>query len=204
MTSSAGQTAPTSAAADAPGFRLDNEQLAFRFTATLSDRHGVPVERLAEPRRLDDWLAVNDLAIGDEHATSEDLAFAHRLREAIHRIGTAVALGSAPDTADRDLLNALARAERPCPELTDAGLRWHPITGHQVCGALSLIAHDAVTLLGGPRRGQVKTCENPQCAGLYVDTSHGRNRRWCSMNVCGNRAKKAKYRGARATAPSAT
>ncbi|MDK0517622.1 CGNR zinc finger domain-containing protein [Streptomyces sp. ML-6] len=101
---------------------------------------------------------------------------------------------------DRAVLNRLLRDEQLCPELTQTGLRWQPITGHHVRGALSRIAHDAVTLLGGPQRGQVKTCQNPDCRGLYVDTSQGQNRRWCSMNICGNRAKKARFRDPRTPA----
>ncbi|MEU7880960.1 CGNR zinc finger domain-containing protein [Microbispora bryophytorum] len=32
----------------------------------------------------------------------------------------------------------------------------------------------------------------PGCAGLFLDTSRGANRRWCSMNTCGNKVKKAR------------
>ncbi|MFI9004602.1 CGNR zinc finger domain-containing protein [Streptomyces sp. NPDC053541] len=31
-----------------------------------------------------------------------------------------------------------------------------------------------------------------RCAGLFLDTSRGASRRWCSMNTCGNRVKKAR------------
>ncbi|MFF3390052.1 CGNR zinc finger domain-containing protein [Streptomyces sp. NPDC002669] len=194
--------APSTTTASRPMFRLDNEQLAFRFTATLSDRYGAPVERLPDPGRLDDWLAANEIVVGSEHSTPADLYLAQRLREAIHRIGTAVAHDEATTETDRAVLNRLLRDEQLCPELTRTGLRWQPVTGHHVRGALSRIAHDAVTLLGGPRRGQVKTCQNPDCRGLYVDTSQGQNRRWCSMNICGNRAKKARFRSPRTTVGS--
>ncbi|MFE6977097.1 CGNR zinc finger domain-containing protein [Streptomyces sp. NPDC057682] len=189
--------APSTAAASHPMFRLDNEQLAFRFTATLSDRYGAQVERLPDPERLDDWLAANDVVVGSEHATPADLGLARRLREAVHRIGTAIARDEPTAETDRTVLNRLLCDEHLCPELTETGLHWRPVTGHHVRGALSRIAHDAVTLLGGPRRGQVKTCQNSDCQGLYVDTSQGQNRRWCSMNICGNRAKKARFRSPR-------
>ena len=180
---------------DAPPFRLDNEKLAFRFTATLSDRQGVAIERLPTPNRLDDWLAANDLALGREHATTADLEVAQALREAIHRLGTATVDGNDPAASDLEILNRLLREERPVPELTPSGLRWKFKAGHHVRGALGLIAHDAATVLGGTERSHVKTCEAPECRGLFVDTSRGQNRRWCSMNICGNRAKKAKFRG---------
>jgi predicted RNA-binding Zn ribbon-like protein len=41
---------------------------------------------------------------------------------------------------------------------------------------------------------QVKACEGPACTLLFLDRTHGRARRWCSMAVCGNRAKQAAHR----------
>jgi predicted RNA-binding Zn ribbon-like protein len=40
----------------------------------------------------------------------------------------------------------------------------------------------------------VKACEGPPCTLLFVDRTRGHVRRWCSMAVCGNRAKQAAYR----------
>jgi predicted RNA-binding Zn ribbon-like protein len=40
----------------------------------------------------------------------------------------------------------------------------------------------------------VKACEGPTCTLLFLDRTRGHARRWCSMAVCGNRAKQAAYR----------
>jgi predicted RNA-binding Zn ribbon-like protein len=40
----------------------------------------------------------------------------------------------------------------------------------------------------------VKACEGPTCTLLFIDRTRGRGRRWCSMAVCGNRAKQAAHR----------
>jgi predicted RNA-binding Zn ribbon-like protein len=40
----------------------------------------------------------------------------------------------------------------------------------------------------------VKACEGPTCTLLFLDRTHGRARRWCSMAACGNRAKQAAHR----------
>jgi predicted RNA-binding Zn ribbon-like protein len=40
----------------------------------------------------------------------------------------------------------------------------------------------------------VKACEGPECTLLFVDRTRGRARRWCSMSICGNRAKQAAHR----------
>ncbi|NUS53740.1 MAG: hypothetical protein HOV66_02595, partial [Streptomycetaceae bacterium] len=58
--------------------------------------------------------------------------------------------------------------------------------------ALGVLAAEAVRVLGGPDRGRIKNCEGPGCAGLFLDTSRGANRRWCAMNTCGNKVKKSR------------
>jgi predicted RNA-binding Zn ribbon-like protein len=40
----------------------------------------------------------------------------------------------------------------------------------------------------------VKACEGPTCTLLFADHTRGRTRRWCSMALCGNRAKQAAHR----------
>lgn len=40
----------------------------------------------------------------------------------------------------------------------------------------------------------VKACEGHTCTLMFADHTHRRARRWCSMAVCGNRAKQAAHR----------
>ena len=40
----------------------------------------------------------------------------------------------------------------------------------------------------------VKACEGQRCTLMFVDRTRGHGRRWCSMSVCGNRAKQAAHR----------
>lgn len=40
----------------------------------------------------------------------------------------------------------------------------------------------------------VKACEGPACTLLFADHTRGHRRRWCSMALCGNRAKQAAHR----------
>jgi predicted RNA-binding Zn ribbon-like protein len=40
----------------------------------------------------------------------------------------------------------------------------------------------------------VKACEGPACTLLFADHTRSRARRWCSMALCGNRAKQAAHR----------
>jgi predicted RNA-binding Zn ribbon-like protein len=41
---------------------------------------------------------------------------------------------------------------------------------------------------------RVKTCEGHGCTLVFIDRTRGNARRWCSMAVCGNRAKQAAHR----------
>jgi predicted RNA-binding Zn ribbon-like protein len=40
----------------------------------------------------------------------------------------------------------------------------------------------------------VKACEGTACTLLFTDHTRGHARRWCSMAICGNRAKQAAHR----------
>lgn len=46
-------------------------------------------------------------------------------------------------------------------------------------------------LLASPSRSQISECA--RCSWLFLDTSPSRRRRWCSMAVCGNRAKAERH-----------
>jgi predicted RNA-binding Zn ribbon-like protein len=45
----------------------------------------------------------------------------------------------------------------------------------------------------------VKSCEGSSCPLLFVDRTRGHARRWCSMAICGNRAKQIAHRNRRKT-----
>jgi predicted RNA-binding Zn ribbon-like protein len=47
----------------------------------------------------------------------------------------------------------------------------------------------------------LKACEGSTCTLLFVDRTRGRARRWCSMAICGNRAKQAAHRNRRKAVP---
>ncbi|MCM2392291.1 CGNR zinc finger domain-containing protein [Streptomyces albipurpureus] len=64
------------------------------------------------------------------------------------------------------------------------------------CGALlAAVARDAVDLLTDPDAlARLRECEGESCRRVYLDTSRGRRRRWCSSEVCGNRERVARHR----------
>lgn len=40
----------------------------------------------------------------------------------------------------------------------------------------------------------LKACEGATCTLMFADRTRGRSRRWCSMGICGNRAKQTAHR----------
>jgi len=55
------------------------------------------------------------------------------------------------------------------------------------------VAESACDLLCYADLTLVKKCENPVCVLFFYDTTKNHSRRWCSMNVCGNRMKVAAH-----------
>jgi predicted RNA-binding Zn ribbon-like protein len=67
--------------------------------------------------------------------------------------------------------------------------RWHTSDS-----LLPPIAEALATLVCEEDFTNVKACEGPACTLMFADHTRGRVRRWCSMAVCGNRAKQAAHR----------
>jgi len=40
---------------------------------------------------------------------------------------------------------------------------------------------------------RIRRCQNPGCVLWFFDTTRNGTRRWCSMEVCGNRAKARRH-----------
>lgn len=67
-------------------------------------------------------------------------------------------------------------------------------------GLLAVMARDGLDLLTDPvARSQLRRCSAQICPRVYVDTSRGRCRIWCSSEGCGNRDRVARHRRRRST-----
>ncbi|MFI6703876.1 CGNR zinc finger domain-containing protein [Streptomyces sp. NPDC050509] len=174
-----------------PDFRLGTV-LATSFTGTLSERRGNPVERIPVPHRLVDWLEVNGLAVAS--CTTAQLDRARELRESIHAAATAAALQDALPASAVQVINDYSAQGQAAAVLTPEGRRrWLLGSASSVEDALSVIAADAVSVIAGERDGKLALCASPTCQAAFFDTSQSRTRKWCDMNTCGNRQKKARF-----------
>ncbi|MGW9826040.1 putative RNA-binding Zn ribbon-like protein [Brevibacterium pityocampae] len=181
-----------------PPFRPGTE-LAMCFTGTLTERHGDRVERIPVPSRLADWFIANGL---DVVACSEaDLDRARELREAVHVCGTAAARGEPLPPEAREVINmASINGSASALLTTEGGLGWQLGPGGPVAGALGVVALSAIGIISGARDGRLALCASPTCRAAFFDTSRSRTRKWCDMNTCGNREKKARFLANRGSA----
>ncbi|MGD0722616.1 MAG: CGNR zinc finger domain-containing protein [Roseiarcus sp.] len=184
-------------------------ELAFDFANTASAR-GSPsrqdhlrsaenvVEWARHARALGpadgEWLRL--AAAADPVLAAGMLARALDLRENVYAAGAAIAAGApAPDTA----VEAIARTHAACL----ACARLAPFEGRYVWSwspsesaiesVLGPIALSALATLTQGDLSRVKQCQGDRCGWLFFDTSKNRSRRWCEMEVCGNRAKQRRH-----------
>ena len=64
--------------------------------------------------------------------------------------------------------------------------------------ALAPVANAIATLLAEGDFQLVRTCESSNCTLWFYDRTKAHHRRWCSMALCGNRAKVAAFRARQA------
>jgi predicted RNA-binding Zn ribbon-like protein len=141
-------------------------------------------------------------------ATSPDqavelLARALALRSAIQEIGAAIGDARTPPgsalAALADLHGACLR--RSVLSASPDGCRWRwAVETAPVEAALGPIALAAVALFTHGDFRRIKQCGGRACGWLFYDTSKNNSRRWCEMEVCGNRAKQRRLAARRGSA----
>jgi predicted RNA-binding Zn ribbon-like protein len=176
-------------------FRQGSGRPCLDFIRTLRHR-GSPraVEELPDAEALTAWMVQCSPVVPDAPGAGA-VAAAQALREAVAALivaGRVAGLGGC-DPAAREQVNRAAAAPVPAPVLDDSGaLGWR--AADPVSATLALIARDALDLVTSPALGRLRECADPDCHALFVDNSRPGSRRWCSMDICGNRAKKANLR----------
>jgi predicted RNA-binding Zn ribbon-like protein len=89
----------------------------------------------------------------------------------------------------------IARREQGRHAAMQPALVWRPQRRWQTPDTLLLpVARSMAELVCNEDFSHVKGCERPACTLFFLDRTHGRARRWCSMALCGNRMKQAAYR----------
>lgn len=178
------------------------------FVNTLDVEEGTDL--IVTPAGLAGWLAEHGLlaAGGSEggHAGGGELgsgvgAEVHAGFLAL-RAGVREELGRhVGDEPDPALLAAADQVLAGCPVLVTAGGALVPaaeLPPERRALALLAVAWSELATTGDAAR--LKRCAEHTCGWVFWDTSKNRSRRWCSMQICGNRNKSRSYASRRRAA----
>ncbi|WP_030810968.1 CGNR zinc finger domain-containing protein [Streptomyces sp. NRRL F-2799] len=157
-----------------------------------------PEERIGTAPELAAWVVGAGLVPQGTPLGHVDGCWVAGFLELRWHIGRLIRASRAPaDSLDR--INRTARAAAP-PAVRAVAQQGGPLVRElaevpTAAALLSLLARDAIDLLTDPlARAAVRECAGEGCPLLYLDTSRGRRRRWCSSEVCGNRERVARHR----------
>ncbi|MEF2525279.1 MULTISPECIES: CGNR zinc finger domain-containing protein [Streptomyces] len=184
---------------------FDSGRVCLDLVATSSAPAGA--EELYDGDELRLWLAGAGL-VPDRTPLARvgpDWVAAFRaLRADVACLVRAALAGGSPDGGALARVNALAAGPPPglCAVQDREGHLVRELCGGVECGALlAAVARDAVELLTDPGdRALLRCCSSTGCTRIYLDTSRGHRRRWCSSELCGNRERVARHRRRRTSA----
>jgi predicted RNA-binding Zn ribbon-like protein len=160
----------------------------FAYSGAIGDRW----ELLHQPADLADWLNTRFPGV-DGTVTDRDLIDAKALRSAIARLAVAASRDERRAADDVDIVNLFAATPDIPPTLRGGGRQAGRTKAH-TGQALSAMAREAVGLFGPDSLPRIRECSADDCAMVFYDVSRSNNRRWCSMQRCGNRAKVRAHR----------
>jgi predicted RNA-binding Zn ribbon-like protein len=149
-------------------------------------------EELTSPSALADWLAAHGFDPGPGPGET-DLARAIEFREALR----ALLLANHGEPLPPEAASALeAAAEGTAVELRVGaeGLVSLQPAAPGVDGLVAKLLAIAREAQIDGTWGRLKVCPAETCAWAFYDESRNSSRTWCSMGVCGNRAKTRAYR----------
>ena len=147
----------------------------------------IPPERAAELRA--------DAGRRREEA-QRALGRARTLRANLHALFMALAEGGRPAQPDlqhfNDVLGEISLKIQFAPEQQWFEWDWTCDVG-DLTQFLWPVVWSAASLLHSEDLGHVRMCASDRCGWLFLDQSRRRNRKWCAMKDCGNKAKAKRY-----------
>ncbi|TPQ18530.1 CGNR zinc finger domain-containing protein [Streptomyces sporangiiformans] len=164
---------------------LTGEPLSLDLLNTRWMHEGAVRDLLVDVDGLAVWLAANGL----DHFAADEAALRHvlRARDALRAVVDgpldAESAGRVDAVLGHGRIRATLTAEGPGERAEFSDTSWGPAW---------LAARDYLELLStAPDR--VRACAHEACILHFFDTSRNGTRRWCSMAVCGNRAKVSRH-----------
>jgi predicted RNA-binding Zn ribbon-like protein len=169
---------------------FDSGSVALDFSYTAGTAQGAPTADDAPS--LSRWIGERFTGI-DDALSPGDIVDARALRSSIASLAFSIARGEEPAAEQIDVINLYAATPDIPPSLA-GGTRQAGRAHARVAQALSAMARESVALFGAESATCIRECAADDCELLFYDESRSNNRRWCSMQRCGNRAKVRAHR----------
>ncbi len=125
------------------------------------------------------------------------LARARTLRATIRQLFLAETGSATACAEDEDRLNAVLRDANRHRELrlADGAFAWRWLDTDGLDAVLHRLAFAAADLLTSRgRRRDIRECHGINCGWLFLDTSRGGRRQWCSEESCGTHMRVRRFR----------
>lgn len=152
------------------------------------------VDRLRDEASWRSWAADVGVDAGSPPSL-DDLTAARVLRESLRDALLANHDRAPLPRSTADALTAAARHARVMPRFGPSGLAL--MGASEGLDAVTARVLDAVAAaLADGSFSRLKACTNDTCRWAFYDHSRSRTGQWCSMAVCGNRAKQSRHRAA--------
>ncbi|MDY7101742.1 MAG: CGNR zinc finger domain-containing protein [Actinomycetota bacterium] len=164
---------------------LRGEPLPIDLLNTTWRDEGVAHDALADDDGLAEWLEEWSFDVPATDATRAALV------EARGAVRGLLADRSAP--AAVDAFNDILDRGRVRVALADDGSVERTIDGVAPEWLPGVSAAHALVELMETSGDRIRPCQHEECVLWFVDTSRNGTRRWCSMAVCGNRAKASRH-----------
>jgi len=180
-----------------PDFVFLGNNAALDFINTEIVSHGEPLDLLQDAADFIRWADAAGFDLKSK-LSAEDLSAVKQLRSALKdlfqaRMDRRNAGRGALATVNRHLGN---HATHEILQIRASSGDFELVPDNMASSATALLArlaYEGAALLTSPQASQLKHCGNPECVLIFLDTSRNQQRRWCSMDTCGNRAKVAKH-----------
>jgi predicted RNA-binding Zn ribbon-like protein len=167
--------------------------LAFANTLDVEEAR----DELGNAESLRIWLLGHRLIDGDTRVSRRDLALAIELRDALRR--TLMAHSGLPLVSEEiEIVNEVLARLPLDVQIDSSGAPRVASRGEGVTAALGRVVCDVARARTLGTWDRLKLCPAEDCLWAFFDSSKNRSRRWCSMDVCGNRTKTRSYRRRRA------
>jgi predicted RNA-binding Zn ribbon-like protein len=153
----------------------------------------ISLDELSSPEDLQEWLTAWAL-LDEPELDEQDLARALAVREALRELLVANAERDRVPPEALERLNLAGVEGRLVVRFDRDGVGNLDASTPGVAGALGRLVAIAYTAMADGTWERLKACRSPECRWAFYDSSRNRSSAWCTMSVCGSRAKSRAYR----------